>query len=303
MQFVVTGGAGFIGSHLAKFLVNEGHSVDIIDNFHKGTNDNLNEIFDKINFHSVDIRDEVKMHEILKNCDGVFHEAALTSAPESFKIPKEYFDVNVNGTKIIFDIAKKENIRVVYASSSSIYGNVNRIPIKEDFQKKPINPYGETKLKEEDLALKLSLDGLEVIGLRYFNVYGKGQSGDYAGVITKFFENMKLNKPLKINGDGNQVRDFIHVDDVVKANVVGMKSEIKSGFFNVGTGIGTSINNLAQTMMNILEYKIEPEHGLPLEGDVSLSQADTSLIFSSLNWSSEIELKDGLKRLIESGIK
>ena len=302
MKYVITGGAGFIGSHLVKFLVNEGHTVEVIDNLHKGNENNIEKNFDKVNFHSIDIRDEKKIQEIFKISDGVFHHAALTSAPESFKIPEEYFDVNVNGTKKIFEIAKKENLKVVYASSSSIYGNVNKIPIKENFQKNPINPYGKTKLEKEHLAQKFSMNGLEVIGLRYFNVYGKGQSGDYAGVITKFFENIKQKKQLKINGDGNQVRDFIHVEDVVKANLIAMKSEIKNGFFNVGTGIGTSINNLAQMIINISKYEMEPIHVPPLNGDVNLSQADTNLIFSLLNWSAEIEVEDGLKKLIKSEI-
>jgi len=302
MKYVITGGAGFIGSHLVKFLVNEGHTVEVIDNLHKGNKNNIEKNFDKVNFHSIDIRDEKKIQEIFKISDGVFHHAALTSAPESFKIPEEYFDVNVNGTKKIFEIAKKENLKVVYASSSSIYGNVNKIPIKENFQKNPINPYGKTKLEKEHLAQKFSMNGLEVIGLRYFNVYGKGQSGDYAGVITKFFENIKQKKQLKINGDGNQVRDFIHVEDVVKANLIAMKSEIKNGFFNVGTGIGTSINNLAQMIINISKYEMEPIHVPPLNGDVNLSQADTNLIFSLLNWSAEIEVEDGLKKLIKSEI-
>ena len=140
MKYVITGGAGFIGSHLVKFLVNEGHTVEVIDNLHKGNKNNIEKNFDKVNFHSIDIRDEKKIQEIFKISDGVFHHAALTSAPESFKIPEEYFDVNVNGTKKIFEIAKKENLKVVYASSSSIYGNVNKIPIKENFQKNPINP-------------------------------------------------------------------------------------------------------------------------------------------------------------------
>ena len=299
MRYVVTGGAGFIGSHLVRHIINEGHSVEIIDNLHKGTKNNIKDVFEKINFHSIDIRDEKKLYDILKNCDGVFHEAALTSAPESFKIPKEYFDVNVNGTKKIFEIAKKVNLRVVYASSSSIYGNVKELPIKEDNAKNPINPYGKTKLEEEYLAQKFSLEGLEVIGLRYFNVYGKGQSGDYAGVITQFFENIKLKKPLIINGDGNQIRDFIHVEDIVRANLIAMNSDVKNGFFNVGTGIGTSINDLAEIMIDISNYEMEPIHGSPLEGDIDLSQADVELIFSKLKWSSEIELKDGLKKLIE----
>lgn len=302
MRYVVTGGAGFIGSYIVKLLVKEGHSVEVIDNLHKGTKKNIENVLNEINFHQIDIRNKQKIQDVMKNCDGVFHEAALTSAPESFKIPQEYFDVNVEGTKTVFEIAKKENLKVVYASSSSIYGNVNKIPIKEDFQKNPINPYGKTKLEEELITKKFCEEGLEVIGLRYFNAYGKGQTGNYAGVITKFLENLHLNKPLTINGDGNQVRDFIHVEDVAKANMIAMKSKIKIGFFNVGSGIGASINDLAKIMMSISKYEKEPIHVSPLDGDIKLSQADTNLILTSLNWSAEIDLNTGLERLIKSEI-
>ena len=302
MKYVVTGGAGFIGSYIVKLLINEGHSVEVIDNLHKGTKKNIEEIFNQINFHCIDIRNKKDVQNVMKGCDGVFHEAALTSAPESFKNPQEYFDVNVKGTENVFEGAKKENLRVVYASSSSIYGNVHKIPIREDSQKSPINPYGKTKLSDEIIAKKYYEEGLEIIGLRYFNAYGKGQTGSYAGVITKFLENMYLNKSLTINGDGNQIRDFIHVKDVARANIISMNSKIKTGFFNVGTGIGTSINNLAKIMMNISKYEKEPIHVTSLDGDVKISQADTDMIFSSLNWSAKIDLSEGLENLIKSGI-
>lgn len=302
MRYVVTGGAGFIGSYIVKLLVEEGHSVEVIDNLHKGAKKNIGDVLNDINFHQIDIRNKQGMQNVMKKCDGIFHEAALTSAPESFKIPQEYFDVNVKGTETVFEVAKEENVKVVYASSSSIYGNVDKIPINEEFKKNPINPYGKTKLEEETISKKKYEEGLEVIGLRYFNAYGKGQTGDYAGVITKFLENLHLDKSFTINGDGEQIRDFIHVEDVAKANMIAMKSKIKTGFFNVGTGIGTSINNLAKIMMNISKQEKESTYAPPLDGDVRLSQADTNLIFASLNWSAKIDLNTGLEKLIKSGI-
>lgn len=166
MKYVVTGGAGFIGSYIVKFLINEGHSVEVIDNLYNGSKNNLKKILGEINFHQIDIRNKQKIKKIMKNCDGVFHEAALTSVSKSFEMSKEYFDVNVKGTEIIFDVAKKENLKVIYASSASVYGNVNNIPIKEDFQKNPTNPYGKTKLEVEALANRKCDDGLEAIGLR-----------------------------------------------------------------------------------------------------------------------------------------
>lgn len=299
MKYIVTGGAGFIGSYITRLLAKLGHSVDIIDNLHVGKKKNLETILDKINLHQIDIRNKQKVTEILKGCDGIFHEAALTSVPESFKIPQEYFDVNVKGIENICEIAKNENLRIVFASSSSIYGEINEIPIKENFEKKPINPYGKTKLECENLAQRYADNGLEIVGLRYFNVYGKGQTGTYAGVITKFLEKIDSHEPFRINGDGNQTRDFIHVEDVAQANIAAMESRVKNGFFNVGTGISTSINDLAKIMMKISGHKKDPIHVDPLDGDIKRSQSDTSLTRKYLDWSYRIKLDEGLSKLIK----
>jgi UDP-glucose 4-epimerase len=296
MKFLVTGGAGFIGNNIVRLLLKNGHKVDILDNLHVGRKENISDIIDQVNFFQIDIRDIKKIKKIIKNYDGIFHEAALTAVPESFEKPQLYKDVNVDGTKNIFEIAERENIRVVYASSSSIYGNATQIPIKENLEKKPINPYGQTKLDNEILAEKFN--DLSAIGLRYFNVYGIGQTGSYAGVITKFLEKIKEKKSFIINGDGSQVRDFIHVKDIAKANVIAMENKISKGFFNIGTGIPTSINDLAKIMVNLSEQKLEIIHGIELEGDVKNSQADMGFTKKTLNWNYEIELKEGLSELI-----
>ena len=209
MRYVVTGGAGFIGSNIVKLLVKDGHQVIIIDNLHTGDLSRIKDIEDKITFHKIDIRDYEKMKEVVNNVEGIFHQAALTVVPESFLKPEEYFDVNVNGTKNVFTIAKEMGIKVVFASSSSVYGDVKEIPIKENFDKNPINPYGNTKLEKEKLAEKFWNDGVSIIGLRYFNVYGKGQTGTYAGVITQFMKKLNENLSPVIHGEGNQIRDFI----------------------------------------------------------------------------------------------
>jgi UDP-glucose 4-epimerase len=300
MKYVVTGGAGFIGNNIVKLLVKKGHNVDIIDNLHTGKKENLKEIFDEINFYQVDIRNKKDLEKIIKNCDGIFHEAALTAVPESFEKPQEYNEVNVIGTKNIFEVAKKEKIRVVYASSSSIYGDVKNTPIKENAYRKPINPYGQTKLDDEFLAEKLSKNNVSIIGLRYFNVYGIGQTGSYAGVITKFLENIKNQKPFIVNGNGNQIRDFIHVKDVAQANVAAMESETKNGFFNIGTEIPISINDLAKLMIELSNHKHEIIHGPQLEGDIEISQADMDFTNKSFNWSHKINLKEGLRDLIKN---
>ena len=299
MKYVVTGGAGFIGNNIVKLLIKNGHSVDIIDNLHTGKKSNVEEIIDEINFFQIDIRNKKDLEKIIKNCDGIFHEAALTAVPESFEKPQEYNEVNVIGTKNIFEIAKKEKIRVVYASSSSIYGDTKNIPIKENVNRKPINPYGQTKLDDEILAEKFSKNNLSVIGLRYFNVYGIGQTGSYAGVITKFLENIKNQNPFIINGNGNQIRDFVHVTDIAQANLVAMESKINSGFFNIGTGIPTSINELAKKMIKLSNHNQKIIHGPELEGDVEISQADMSSTKKLLDWNHEINLLEGLRDLIQ----
>jgi len=300
MKYVVTGGAGFIGNNIVKLLVKKGHNVDIIDNLHTGKKENIREIFDEINFYQVDIRNKKDLEKIIINCDGVFHEAALTAVPESFEKPKEYHDVNVVGTKNIFEIAQKNNIRIVYASSSSVYGDTTTSPIKENTNRKPINPYGQTKLDDEFLAEEFSKNNLSVIGLRYFNVYGIGQTGSYAGVITKFLGNIKNQKSFIINGNGNQIRDFIHVKDVAQANVIAMESKTESGFFNIGTGMPTSINELAKLMIELSNHKQETIHAPQLEGDIEISQADMNFTNKSFNWSHKINLKEGLRDLIKN---
>jgi len=300
MKYVITGGAGFIGSNIVKLLVEKGHKVIIIDNLHTGSLSRLKEIEEKITFNKIDIGNYEKLIEIIKDADGIFHQAALTIVPESFLKPDEYFDVNVNGTKNIFTMAKELGIKVVFASSSSVYGNVKEVPIKENFEKNPINPYGKTKVEKESLAEKFWNEGVNIIGLRYFNVYGIGQTGTYAGVITKFLENTKNQKPFIINGTGNQVRDFIHVKDLAKANLVAMESKIEKGFFNIGTGISTSINDLAKLMIELSHHEQGMIHGPPLEGDVEISQADMTFSKKSFNWNHEINLIDGLRDLIQS---
>ena len=188
MHFAVTGGAGFVGSNLVKLLVEEGHKIIVIDNLHKGKKDNLASVINKIEFQKIDIRDYESMKKKLKNIDGVFHQAALTVVQDSFSRPEEYFDVNVSGTENIFKLANENKFKVVYASSSSVYGHKNNIPIKETESREPINPYGQTKLDDEYLFEKYSEMGTKIIGLRYFNIFGKGQTLEYAGVITKFLD-------------------------------------------------------------------------------------------------------------------
>ena len=297
MRFAVTGGAGFIGSYITKILLEKNHDVLVLDNMHTGKKQNLHDS-NKLEFVQVDVRDYSLLENHLQNIDGIFHEAGLTLVPESFEKPEEYYDVNVNGTENIFKISKKIDVKVVYASSSSVYGKTEKIPIKEDDPKNPINPYGKTKVEKDNLAEKYSKEGCSIIGLRYFNVFGKGQTGTYAGVITKFLECLKNKTAPIIYGDGKQVRDFVSVEDVASANLQAMLSNTKNGFFNIGTGIPTTILELAELMIKISNYNIKPIFKDTRKGDVKLSQADISNTQKYLDWHSEIKLEAGLKKFM-----
>ena len=298
MKYAVTGGAGFIGSHLVKKLVERGNEVIVIDNLNTGKKQNIEKISKKIDFFEVDIRDFSAIEDILKNIDGVFHEAALASVQDSFRIPDEFFDVNVNGTENIFKIAKKLGIKVVYASSSSVYGNPISIPIKENDDKNPFNPYAKTKLEDDKLAEKYAKNGLKVIGLRYFNVFGPRQSKEYAGVIKLFLERIQQSLSPLINGDGLQVRDFVYVDDVVNANILAMESDIDSEFFNIGTNSAISVLDLANIIIKFSGLKLKPIHRSDVPGDVKATQADTTKAKMMLKWKPTTSLKDWLKSAV-----
>ena len=300
MKILVTGGAGFIGSHIAEYLVQRGDDVTVLDNLITGSKENLTKINDKINFVNGDIRDHKLLEELVSDTTGVFHEAALASVQQSFSMKDEYIDVNVTGTENIFKLAKEYGFKIVYASSSSVYGNPKKIPVKEDDERKPINPYAKTKLDGEDLAKKYSEIGVKVIGLRYFNVFGKRQSKEYAGVIKLFLQRIQQKKSPKINGDGLQTRDFVHIDDVVKANVLAMDSDINHRFLNVGSGLPTSVLDLANLIIEVSGLSLEPIHGPELSGDVRATQADIKLIRKLLNWEPKTKLDVWLTKIISN---
>ena len=298
MKYAVTGGAGFIGSNLVKNLVERGNEIIVIDNLNTGKKKNVKKNFKKINFFEVDIRDFSTIEDIMKNVDGIFHEAALASVQDSFRIPDKFFDVNVKGTENIFKIGKKLGIKVVYASSSSVYGNPISIPIKENDDKNPINPYAKTKLENDKMAEKYAKNGLKVIGLRYFNVFGPGQSKEYAGVIKLFLERIQQGLSPLINGDGLQVRDFVYVDDVVNANMLAMESNIDGKFFNIGTGTTISVLDLANMIIKFSGLKLKPIHRLAVPGDVRATQADITKAKTMLKWKPTTSIQDWLKNAV-----
>ena len=300
MKILVTGGAGFIGSHIVEHIAQRGDDVTVLDNLSNGRMQNLSKVTNDINFVNGDVRDYKLIERLVKDVDGVFHEAALVSVPESFKMQNEYFDVNVNGTENILKLAKEYGFKIVYASSSSVYGNPKSVPIKEDDDRNPLNPYAKTKLEDELLAEKYSEMGVHVIGLRYFNIFGRRQSKEYAGVIKLFLKKIQQNKAPIINGDGSQTRDFVYVEDVVKANILAMDSNIKYKFLNVGTGFSISILDLANACIEASGLSLKPVHGPQLPGDILDSKADLELIKKSLEWKPITKLEDWLVQVISS---
>ena len=299
MRFVVTGGAGFVGSHLVKLLVKNGHKITVIDNLHTGKKENLDEVKDKIEFLNIDIQDYDSMEKNMKDIDGVFHQAALTVVQDSFTRPEEYFDVNVHGTENIFKLANENKFKVVYASSSSVYGHKLETPITEDAERSPINPYGKTKLEAEHLAEKYSKLNTEIIGLRYFNIFGKGQTIEYAGVITKFLDRINEGKSPIIFGNGSQIRDFIHVNDVAMANLMAMNSDSSNLIVNIGTGNAISILELANMIINASRLEINPIFVEAHEGDIEKSIADISQAKKHFDWEPKIELQDWLEEILK----
>ena len=293
MRYVVTGGAGFIGSHLVKLLLSHGHQVTVADNLSHGKLENISGLKGDVVFKKIDILNFEELRSRIDGHDGIFHQAALTSVPESFRNEEAYRMINVNGSENIFKIASELKIKVVYASSSSVYGHTKDTPIKENFRKNPISPYGRTKLECETLAEKYSKLGAAIIGLRYFNVYGR--RNENLGVIANFFNAIQMEQAPAIFGNGLQMRDFVHVEDVAKANLQAMNSKTRSGFFNIGTGNVTSLNKLADLMIALSGKSLVPTYHDCRVGDVKKSQASTTLAERCISWRYETALEDGLE--------
>lgn len=296
MNYIITGGAGFIGKHLAEKLVEEGHSVDVIDNLSTGKMSNLEKIKSKISFHKIDILDYDSLEKIIKGKDGIFHLAALTSVPESFAKKKEYENVNVQGTKNIFEIAKKFQIKTVFASSSSVYGDTKTIPTPESQKLDPINPYGMTKLEAENLAKKYS-KYCDIVGLRYYNVYGDEMKITGTGVISYFYQAIQNQSPIIVDGDGEQLRDFVHIDDVIQATIFAMQKNTGSCFVNIGSGKAMSILSLANLFLKYSSSQVKINFQQENEGNVRASQADISLAKQLLGWKPQTRLEDWIKNL------
>ncbi len=306
MKVLVTGGAGFIGSHIVDTVLSNGHSVKVLDNLYSGNFENIERHEDDSSFRFIegDIRNEDDVEEALTEVDAVFHEAAITSVPVSVENPELTREVNVGGTANLLEESLAGDVdRFVFASSCAVYGEPEDLPLTESSPVDPESPYAESKLDAEKECREYSENGLETVILRYFNVYGPGQSGGrYAGVISKFLERLAEEKAPIIYGDGKQTRDFVYVDDVVKANLLSLETEGLCGHvFNVGTGSSISVNELCEVLLELTGNEdIDPVYEDERAGDVRHSESDIGKIKEKMGYTPEISLRKGLKKIVES---
>lgn len=298
---LVTGGAGFIGSNLAGKLQNEGYEVKVLDNFSTGRQENLTDI-KEIELIKGDLRDIETVKMSMENVDFVFHQAALASVSRSVKDPQATNEVNVTGTLNVLNSAKESDVKkVIYASSSSAYGDTPTLPKSEDMLPSPLSPYAVSKLTGEYYSRVFhEIYGLETVSLRYFNVYGPKQDpkSEYAAVVPKFITAMLNQEPPTIFGDGEQTRDFTYIKDVVQANILAIKHGGSGEVFNIGSGERVTINNLAEKIGKILT-PIKPINTTPRQGDVKHSLADISIAKKVLKYNPKYSLEAGLKETIE----
>ena len=301
---LVTGGAGFIGSHLVDALVTEGCKVTVLDNLSTGSLSNLEQVKDNITFCKGDIRDREILINAAKDCDVIFHQAAVVSVSQSVNDPVESAMVNDIGTLFVLEAARKNNVRrTILASSSAVYGDDPQLPKHENMSPKPLSPYAVQKLTGEFYArLYHNLYGLETVCLRYFNVYGPRQdpSSPYSGVISIFMTKAASKESPVIYGDGNQSRDFVFVENVVKANLLAANADNASGkVFNVGTGQFIRINRLWEMICLLSDLNIKPEYAPPREGDIVESLASINNAKSALGFEAQHSFEKGLKITFE----
>ena len=307
-RILVTGGAGFIGSHIADRLLKEGFEVTVIDNLDTGRLENIANHQDKkeFNFIKGDIRDFNLVKETIQDMDAVFHEAALASVTLSVEKPLLTNDINVTGTLNVLKAASDLHVkRFIFASSAAVYGNAVSPLKREDMTTNPTSPYGVSKLAAEVyVRLFCKVYGLETVALRYFNVYGPKQRFDiqcaYGGAITIFTNRLLRNKSPLIYGDGEQTRDFVYIQDVVEANMLALKSRDAAGeVFNVGTGTNVSVNQVANTLKEIMDRKdLETIYADSRPTDIRHGYADITKAQKILGYNPRFSFKEGLTELV-----
>nr|MDO8100873.1 SDR family NAD(P)-dependent oxidoreductase [Candidatus Njordarchaeota archaeon] len=303
-RILVTGGAGFIGSHLASALVNRGYEVTILDNLSFGTlkNITLHLSSGQVRFVRCDVRNMQDVKETLDDFDIVFHLAAITSVSYSIENPTTTNEVNGKGTRNLLEASLSSNVkRFINISSSAVYGNPRYLPIDEIHPVNPMSPYAKSKVKGEEYCAEFKEKyGLETLTLRLFNVYGSRQStNQYSGVIAKFIEHIRRGKQPVIYGDGKQTRDFVHVSDVVQALLSSMNSNNAVGeTFNIGSGKPITINELCQIVMRKLNAEMKPVHEKPKYVDIKNSCAKIEKARKFLGYNPKINLEEGLEDLV-----
>jgi nucleoside-diphosphate-sugar epimerase len=304
-KYLVTGGAGFIGSHLVSALLQQGASVRVLDNFSSGKRENIVALDDQSNNGRLellegDLRDPGKVAEAVQGVEVVFHEAAFVSVPESMERPRDCFDVNVVGTSVLLEAARKAGVRrAVIASSAAVYGDSDALPLNEDAPLRPLSPYAVSKRVDEMYAaLYTEAFGLDVAALRYFNVYGPRQRPDsmYAAAVPIFIRRLCDGKAVTVFGDGGQTRDLIFVGDVVRANLMASEHPAAAGqVFNVCTGQGTRILDLLEVLLDLFPNAPQPVFAEPRPGDIYRSIGDPGRAAKLLDFTAQISLADGLK--------
>ena len=302
---LVTGGAGFIGSHLVPQLLELGHSVTVLDNLSTGKLRNLDGVLNhpKFTFQRGDILDKSIPQKVFDGVDSVIHLAALIDISASVADPIQNYEVNVNGTFNMLQAAIKHNLkRFVFASSTAVYGDVKTLPVQENIALHPISPYAASKVAGEAYCSAFAnCFELETISLRFFNIYGlRSENSPYSGVITKFLQKIAKGEALTIDGDGEQTRDFVHVTDVVRAVILALEHEgLKGEVFNVCTGVPTSINQLATILKMVTGKNPVVKHGPARLGDIRSSYGDPAKAAENLGFKTRVNTTKGLQLLFE----
>lgn len=293
---LITGGAGFVGSHLADALVDE-NDVIIADDLSAGSQ---SDVPDKATFQHVDITQPEVLGELTNGVDLVFHQAAVVSVQRSIDHPIECHGVNTDATLTLLELARERNFRVVLASSAAIYGKPDSVPIHETDSKTPTSPYGADKLTIDHYTrLYHELYGVETVVLRYFNIFGPRQrAGDYGSVVSIFREQALADDPITIQGDGTQTRDFVHIDDVVRANLLAATTGHVGNAYNIGRGEQTSIRTLAELIRKHADSNSDITHTDPRTGDIRASAADITAAERELGFETRVSLDTGLQTLI-----
>ena len=304
-RVLVTGGAGFIGSNLVEALLERGDAVRVLDNFSTGSRRNLAALGREVEVVEGDLRSYERVHTAVRGVEVVFHQGALGSVPRSVQDPLTTTAVNVEGTLNVLLAARDEHVRrVVFASSSSVYGNAERMPLSEDQAPNPISPYGVAKLAAERFCVSFGhVYQLETVALRYFNVFGPRQdpSSQYAAVVPRFIQAIAEGRTITIDGDGEQSKDFTHVANVIGANLLAADASAAAGrVLNVAMGGSESVNDLATLIGRLLGKQVTGVHGPARTGDVRLSSADISAARDAIGYEPVVGFEEGLRRTIDS---